>query len=52
MSILDSAWTPQMLMVRVREAKDNLERAFKETVSLAEKMEPIRKELGLPEVTS
>lgn len=51
-SILESSRTPQDLLTRVRSAKDKLERVWKETVALAEKMEPIRQELGLPETTS
>jgi hypothetical protein len=51
-SILESAGTPAALMTRVKESKSKLERIWKETVSLAEKMEPIRKELGLPETIS
>ena len=52
LSILDSCRTPQVLMTRVQDAKNKVERVWKETVALAEKMEPIRKELGLPETMS
>ena len=48
-SILDSARTPQVLANRVKDSKDKLARVWGETVKLAQGMEPIRKELGLPE---
>jgi hypothetical protein len=48
-SILESCHSPQILMSRVQESKNKLERVWKDTSNLAEKMEPIRKELGLPE---
>jgi hypothetical protein len=51
-SILELSRTPQVLMTRVQESKTKLDRVWKETVNLAEKMESIRKELGLPETMS
>lgn len=51
-SILESCQTPQALMTRVQNAKNKVERVLKETIALAEKMEPIRKELSLPEPMS
>lgn len=48
-SILESCPSPNILMSRVQESKDKLSRVWKDTLNLAEKMEPIRKELGLPE---
>lgn len=51
-SILQSCQTPQILMIRVKDVKDRLERVWRDTISLAEKMEPIRNELGLPESMS
>lgn len=51
-AILESSRTPQALLYRVQESKVKLERIWKATVDLAEKMEPIRKDLGLPETVS
>ena len=51
-SILESSRTPQALMSRVQESKAKLERLWKATVDLAEKMEHIRKDLGLLETIS
>jgi hypothetical protein len=51
-SILELSRTPLVLMTRGQESKTKLERVWKETVNLAEKMESIRKELGLPETMS
>jgi hypothetical protein len=51
-SILESCNTPQALTNRLMESRNNLERVWKETISLAEKMERIRLELGLPEAVS
>ena len=48
-SILESTHTPQVLMVRMQQSRAKLESIWKTTVDLAEKMEPIRKHLGLPE---
>lgn len=48
-SILESCHNPQVLMSRVQESKNKLERVWKDTSNLAERMEPVRKELGLPE---
>jgi hypothetical protein len=50
-SILESCPTPQMLMTRFQAAKNKVEQVWKDTVDLANKMEPVRQELGLPEST-
>ena len=49
-SILQSAVAPQILLQRVKESKDKLTSIWEQTVTLAQKMEPIREELGLPEL--
>ncbi len=49
LAILDASNTPKELMTRVQDAKDKVERVFRETVAMAEKVEAIRKELSLPE---
>ncbi len=51
-SILEGCKTPQELINRLQGAKNKVERVWKETTALAEKMEPIRKEVGLPETLS
>jgi hypothetical protein len=50
-SILESARSPQVLMNRLQESKSKLEGVWSETLKLAEKMEAIRQELGLPETS-
>ncbi|HWY71940.1 MAG TPA: hypothetical protein VNX88_24955 [Terriglobales bacterium] len=49
LSILESSATPQNLMNRVAESKARLEKVWKETTTLAEKMNAVRNELGLPD---
>lgn len=51
-SILESSRTPQVLMTRMQQSKAKLERIWRATVDIAQKMEPIRKDLGLPETIS
>lgn len=48
-SILELSSSPQVLMTKVHASRTKVGRILKETVDLAEKMELIRKELGLPE---
>lgn len=49
LGILEMSGTPQLFMNNVKKSKDKVSRVWKETIELANKMEPIRKELGLPE---
>jgi len=51
LGILELSRTPQNLMNKVKKSKNKVSQVWKETISLAEKMEPIRQELGLPETT-
>ena len=47
--ILESAGTPQNLMNRVTQSRAKLEKVWNDTQSLAQKMDQIRQDLGLPE---
>ena len=49
LKILEMSRTPQLFMNNVKKSKDKVSRVWKETIDLANKMDPIRKELGLPE---
>jgi len=50
LELLESSKTPQILMNKLKASRDKVERIWKETIVLAEKMEPIRQEMKLPEV--
>jgi hypothetical protein len=49
LQILQSARTPGILFQQARDSKERLSTKWQDTMRLAEKMERIRQDLGLPE---